>query len=195
MLCVALAGLATGLARLVPIAGAPVIGLVLGAVLALTWHTPRALGGGIDFCSHRVLQLAVASFGLQLSLGAAVTAGVRSLPVLLSTLAICLLAGAVLGRLLHVGSHLRTLVSVGTAICGASAIAAVTPLIEAGADEVAYALSTVFAFNAVAVHCATGYRSALGASVLLREGIGDVWHVTDGVDAWSALGHPLVTAV
>ncbi|MGH7721951.1 MAG: MBL fold metallo-hydrolase [Candidatus Dormibacteria bacterium] len=45
----------------------------------------------------------------------------------------------------------------------------------------------------IAVHCATGYRSALGVSLLLRHGITEVWHVTDGVEAWSALGHPLVT--
>ncbi|WP_337311266.1 MBL fold metallo-hydrolase [Candidatus Aeolococcus gillhamiae] len=46
----------------------------------------------------------------------------------------------------------------------------------------------------VAVHCATGYRSALGVSMLLREGIDDVWHVSEGVEAWSALGYPLVTS-
>ena len=46
----------------------------------------------------------------------------------------------------------------------------------------------------VAVHCATGYRAALGVSMLLRDGLDDVWHVSDGVDAWTALGHPLVTS-
>jgi hydroxyacylglutathione hydrolase len=46
----------------------------------------------------------------------------------------------------------------------------------------------------VAVHCATGFRAALGVSMLLREGVEDVWHVRDGVDAWVALGHPLVTS-
>jgi hydroxyacylglutathione hydrolase len=46
----------------------------------------------------------------------------------------------------------------------------------------------------VAVHCATGYRSALAVALLLRLGLTDVWHVTDGVEAWTALGHPLVTA-
>jgi hydroxyacylglutathione hydrolase len=46
----------------------------------------------------------------------------------------------------------------------------------------------------VAVHCATGHRSAVAASLLLRSGITDVWHVTDGVDAWQRLGHPMVTA-
>jgi hydroxyacylglutathione hydrolase len=46
----------------------------------------------------------------------------------------------------------------------------------------------------IAVHCATGYRSALAVSLLLRLGLTDVWHVTNGVDAWTGLGHPLVTA-
>ena len=46
----------------------------------------------------------------------------------------------------------------------------------------------------VAVHCATGYRAALGVSMLLRDGVDDVWHVSDGVEAWTELGHPLVTS-
>jgi hydroxyacylglutathione hydrolase len=46
----------------------------------------------------------------------------------------------------------------------------------------------------VAVHCATGFRAALGVSMLLRDGVDDVWHVSDGVSAWQALGHPLVTS-
>ena len=46
----------------------------------------------------------------------------------------------------------------------------------------------------IAVHCATGYRAALGVSVLLRQGLSDVMHVTDGVEGWTALGHPLVTS-
>jgi hydroxyacylglutathione hydrolase len=46
----------------------------------------------------------------------------------------------------------------------------------------------------VAVHCATGFRAALGVSMLLRDGVDNVWHVSDGVDAWEALGHPLVTS-
>ncbi|HSP64894.1 MAG TPA: rhodanese-like domain-containing protein, partial [Candidatus Deferrimicrobium sp.] len=46
----------------------------------------------------------------------------------------------------------------------------------------------------VAVHCATGYRAALGVSMLLRDGVDNVWHVSDGVEAWTELGHPLVTS-
>jgi hydroxyacylglutathione hydrolase len=45
----------------------------------------------------------------------------------------------------------------------------------------------------VAVHCATGHRSAVAVSLLLRAGITDIWHLTDGVEAWQELGHPVVT--
>jgi uncharacterized integral membrane protein (TIGR00698 family) len=150
-LCVAVAAVATGLGRLAPIVGAPVIGLVIGVLISLRRRPGRSLAAGLHLCSHQVLQVAVASLGLQLTLGEAVAAGVHSLPVMAGTLAICLLAAALLGRALRVRSSLRTLVGVGTAICGASAIAAVTPVIDAAAEDVAYALSTVFVFNAVAV--------------------------------------------
>ena len=151
LLCTAIAGLATGLGRVVPLIGAPVIGLLLGVVIAVLRRPTATFRPGIDFCSRQVLQVAVAALGLQLTLGSALAAGAQSLPVLVGTLAICLTAALVVGRLLRVRSALRTLVGVGTAICGASAIAAVTPIIDAAAADVAYALSTVFVFNAIAV--------------------------------------------
>jgi uncharacterized integral membrane protein (TIGR00698 family) len=151
LLCTAVAGVATGLGRLVPVVGAPVIGLLLGVLITVVRRPSRRLTAGIAFCSHQVLQVAVAALGLQLTLGKALAAGAQSLPVLLGTLAICLVAAVVVGRLLRVRSNLRTLVGVGTAICGASAIAAITPIIDAAAVDVAYALSTVFVFNAIAV--------------------------------------------
>lgn len=150
-LCTALAGAATGVSRLVPILSAPVIGLILGVVVAVVLAPPASLRVGIAFCSHRVLQVGVASLGLQLSLGTALGVGARSLPVLVGTLVICLVATVLVGRMLRVPASLRTLVGVGTAICGASAIAAVTPLIDAAAADVTYALTTVFVFNGVAV--------------------------------------------
>lgn len=151
VLCVAIAAVATAAGRLAPVVGAPVIGLVIGVLITVVRRPTARLTPGISFCSHQVLQLAVASLGLQLTLSKALAAGAQSLPVLLGTLAICLVAAALVGRMLRVRDSLRTLVGVGTAICGASAIAAVTPLIDAAAADVAYALSTVFVFNAVAV--------------------------------------------
>ncbi|MGO1174250.1 MAG: YeiH family protein, partial [Actinomycetaceae bacterium] len=45
----------------------------------------------------------------------------------------------------------RTLIGVGTGICGASAIAAVSPVIGAAGASIAYAVATIFLFNVAAV--------------------------------------------
>ena len=65
--------------------------------------------------------------------------------------------------------------------------------VHAPAPDLAGIIGRLDRESPIAVHCATGYRAALGVSILLQHGISDVLHVTDGVDAWSALGHPLVT--
>src|SRR5947209_12650338 len=70
---------------------------------------------------------------------------------MLGTLAAALVVAVVVGRALGVPNPLRTLVGVGTGICGASAIAAVSGILGAAEAEVAYAVSTIFVFNIVAV--------------------------------------------
>jgi len=76
---------------------------------------------------------------------------VASLPVMLGTLVICLAVAFVGGRRLGIDADLTTLVGVGTAICGASAIAAVSPVIRARSTDVAYEIPTIFLFNVAAV--------------------------------------------
>jgi uncharacterized integral membrane protein (TIGR00698 family) len=70
---------------------------------------------------------------------------------MLGTLAVALAGAAVLGRLLAVSPRLRALIGVGTGICGASAIVAISGIVEATGAEIAYAISTIFVFNLVAV--------------------------------------------
>ena len=102
------------------------------------------LGPGIRFTSRTVLQVAVVVLGTQLSLRQVAEVGVSSLPVMIGTLVICLAAAYELGRALKVDADLRTLIGVGTGICGASAIAAVTPIIRREEATMSYAVSTIF---------------------------------------------------
>ena len=151
LVAIVLAAIATAVGRLAPLVGAPVLGLVLGVLLALLRSPSSRLRPGIAFSSRQLLQIAVALLGFQLTLTQALGVGLHALPVMIGTLLVCLIGAAVIGVLLRVPSDLRTLIGVGTAICGGSAIVATTAVIEATAADVAYALSTVFVFNAVAV--------------------------------------------
>jgi Conserved hypothetical protein 698 len=67
------------------------------------------------------------------------------------TVAGCLLAAQLIGRRLGIATKLRSLIGAGTAICGASAIAAVTPVVDAEETDVGYAVATIFLFNVLAV--------------------------------------------
>jgi uncharacterized integral membrane protein (TIGR00698 family) len=105
----------------------------------------------LRFASRTVLQTAIVVLGASLSLGRVARVGSDSIPLMLTTLGIALVAAWLIGRMLRVESRLRTLIGVGTAICGASAIAATSGVIAATEGEIAYAISTIFAFNVIAV--------------------------------------------
>ena len=150
-LAVAVAAVATAAGRLVPVVGGPVSGIALGALVAVAVRPGERTRPGVDFAGRRVLQAAVVLLGARLSLGQVLRAGAGSLPVMLVTLAVCLTAAYGIGRRLGVVGDLRTLIGVGTGVCGASAIAAVTPVVGAAGADVAYAVSTIFVFNVAAV--------------------------------------------
>ncbi|MGV9453133.1 YeiH family protein [Streptomyces sp. NPDC003635] len=150
-LAVTVALVATAAGRLAPVVGGPVSAVVLGILVAVVVRPGQRLRPGITLAGRGVLQAAVVVLGAQLSLGQVLRVGVGSLPVMLGTLAACLTAAYWIGRRLGVVGDLRTLIGVGTGICGASAIAAVTPVIGAAEAQVAYAISTIFVFNIAAV--------------------------------------------
>ncbi len=148
---IGVAGVAWLVGRTVPIVGAPVTGILFGAALSGVLGGRARLRPGIAFAASFVLQLAVVVLGSQLSLGQVLRVGAGSLPVMLGTLTVCLLLAQLAGRCLGVPRDARTLIGVGTGICGASAIAAVSPVIRARGHDVAYAISTIFLFNIAAV--------------------------------------------
>ena len=150
-LAVTIAVVATVVGRTFPIVGGPVTGIVIGVVLTTLIRPGVRLRPGIAVASRTVLQGSVVVLGSQLSLMQIVHVGLGSLPVMLGTLTAALVAAYWIGRWLGVTGNLRTLIGVGTGICGASAIAAVTPVIGAVGVDVAYAISTVFLFNVSAV--------------------------------------------
>ena len=163
--CVAVGGISYALGKLVPTLGAPAIGIVLGMALSVaTARKSPVLRAGAGFASHQLLQASVVLLGAQPSMRDVLRTGLASLPVMLGTLAVCLGAAWLYGRLLGVPRDLRTLIGVGTGICGGSAIAAVSPVIEAASTDVAYAISTIFLFNIAAVLAFPLLGHALGMS-------------------------------
>ncbi len=148
---VAVAAVATVLGGLLPVVGAPVLAIIGGLAIAVVRPLPARADAGISFTAKKVLQASVVLLGTGLSVSEVVSAGERSLPVLVATLGAAFTMAWLVTRLLGLRRDLGLLIGVGTAICGASAIAATDAVIGADEADVSYAIATIFAFNAAAV--------------------------------------------
>lgn len=148
-----IACVATFFGHLVPVLGGPVCGMVLGLVAGVVVPRLRSsrLSAGYDFCAKQVLQASVVLLGTGLSLRQVAQVGASSLPVMLASLVVALGGATLIGRRLGVGRDVRTLIGVGTGICGASAIAASTAVMRPKRADAAYALGTIFVFNVIGV--------------------------------------------
>jgi uncharacterized integral membrane protein (TIGR00698 family) len=139
------------LGALIPLIGGPVFGITLGILINNTLGKPESTKNGIQFSSKKVLQWAIISLGCGLSLSKVWETGMESFGVMFISLLAAFAVAYGFGRLLHIPERLTILIGVGTGICGGSAIAAVSPIIEAEEVEIAYSISTIFLFNIIAV--------------------------------------------
>ncbi|KZC36637.1 MULTISPECIES: YeiH family protein [Rhodanobacter] len=151
LLAVAIALVAWWLGRRLPLVGGPVIGILLGIAVRNVLSPGARFTPGIAFAGKQVLQWSIIALGFGLSLDQVAKTGLESLSVTLVTLTVAFVSAWALGRWLGVHDKLKVLIGVGTAICGGSAIAAVTPIIEADDHDTAFAISTIFLFNVIAV--------------------------------------------
>ena len=101
--------------------------------------------------THRLLAISVVGLGAGMDLGVIGRIGLEGVGYTLVGISLTLILGIALTRWLRVLGHAGALITVGTAICGGSAIAAVAPVLKAKHHEVTVALATVFLLNAVAL--------------------------------------------
>lgn len=139
------------LGRLIPVVGGPVWGITLGILTTSILKLPVSSRKGIKFTSKYILQVAVVLLGFDMNAASVIRVGQQSLLVILLTLSAAFITALLVGRLLQINKKLTTLIGVGTAICGGSAIAAASSAINAEDQDISYSISTIFLFNVIAV--------------------------------------------
>lgn len=106
---------------------------------------------GINFVSKKVLRISIILMGITLSFSQVLNVGKYSLIVMTFTLFTAFGGGYIVGKIFDMNWKLSSLISAGTGICGGSAIAAISPTIEAEDIDVAYAISATFIFDIIMV--------------------------------------------
>ena len=151
------------LGKAIPIVGSPVFGILFGMILAF-WKRPEFLNQGIQYTSKKILQYSIILLGFDMNLFNVLRVGKQTLILMAFTLTAAFLAAFWAGKLLKLNGNTKTLIGVGSAICGGSAIAATAPVIQADDDEVAQSISTIFLFNVLAAFLFPFLGHAFGMS-------------------------------
>ena len=131
----------------------PVLLVAIGAgLLARMLHLVHpVLEPGLAWTARHVLRAGVVLLGLQVSGAEVLSLGAGELVVLGVTVAITFSATQWLGRRLGVGRALSLLIATGFSICGAAAVAAMSPVADADEDDVATAVALVTLYGSLAI--------------------------------------------
>jgi uncharacterized integral membrane protein (TIGR00698 family) len=149
-LCLGIAACAQVVGSHIPVIGAPLVAILLG--VAITNLLGRARSRfQVGEISKGALKCGIVLLGGALDLRDVLHTGASSLLVLVFTIMTGMSAAFWLGARAGVSWRLRCLIGIGTTICGASAIAALAPVVRAMAEEITYSISAVFLLNMVAV--------------------------------------------
>ena len=125
--------------------------IALGFAIRNSVGLPTVYELGTQLCLKRVLRLGVALLGIRLGIAELGAIGLAAVPIVLATIAVALLLVTNVSRALGLPPRLGTLVAVGTAICGNTAIVATGPVIGANEDEVSYAVGCITVFGLFAL--------------------------------------------
>ncbi len=125
------------------------VALILGATIALLVGNPYA--DKAKSCASWLMAIAIVGLGAGVRLDEALQVGAHGIIYTLAGITLTFVAGLTIGKFLSLDKSISLLITAGTAICGGSAIAAISRVIDARSDAIAISLCTVFLLNAAAL--------------------------------------------
>jgi uncharacterized integral membrane protein (TIGR00698 family) len=155
LLMLAVGALSMFLSKLIVLGGknpieAVVIAILIGILIRNTGLLPDLFLPGIK-AFEKILILGIVLIGASLNFKNIGSQGVNMLIIILVTMTISFFVIYFLAKVFHLPRGLAILLSVGTTICGGSAIAVTAPLIKAKEEETSYAIGTIALWGFVAI--------------------------------------------
>lgn len=139
----------TGLIFLLTPWASPTLGLGLGLMIGLAFGNPFRQAS--QKLSKLLLQICVVGLGFGMNLQDILQVSRTGFIYTVLGISLVMVVGYFLGKILKVSSTNSYLISVGTAICGGSAIATVGPVVKASDEEMSISLGTIFILNSIAL--------------------------------------------
>lgn len=164
------AGLARVLGSMTPFHSL-LLAIALGAVVANTVGLPAVFRPGVD--TYQLwLEIGIVLMGVRISLDAILDSGPALLLAVVGVVAFSVVVVELLARVAFgLQNRLGSLLAAGASVCGVSAVVAVAGVVRADETDVAYATSTILAFDALTLFA----YPALGHFLGLPDRLFGIW--------------------
>ena len=127
------------------------IAIILGIIMGNAFTPRPGMMLGLDFTQQYILKLGIIFLGIRLSFGEFLKFGTVAIPLII----VCIISVLILIKLLikkvPISSKMSYLIAIGTSVCGATAIVATAPVIDARKSEVAYAIANITLFGVISM--------------------------------------------
>ena len=137
------------LAFIALIIGSPLAALLFGISFTLLISSNEELI--LKSTGTKLLQIGIVILGLTISSSGAINLTTKYFPYISLFVIVIFLVGLIASKILKIDTKLSMLLVSGTAICGATAMVAISPLIKAKPKDLLTSLGVIFIFNAIAI--------------------------------------------
>jgi uncharacterized integral membrane protein (TIGR00698 family) len=129
----------TGFDRIGPLA----CSIIIAVIIRQIWDYPEKLRIGIEFSSKKLLRYAIILYGLKLNIVVIFNQGMPLLLRDIGTIVFSIVITLLLAKWLKADFSISLLLAVGTGVCGAAAIAAVSPIVKTKEEDTAIGVGII----------------------------------------------------
>ena len=127
------------------------IAILMGIVLGNIFQMREGFLLGIDFTQKYILKLGIICLGIQLKPFEFLKFGSKAIPLIIVCIISVLIVVKLLIKKLKISTRMAYLISIGSTVCGTTAIMATAPVIKANKSEVAYAIANITVFGIISM--------------------------------------------
>ena len=123
------------------------IAILIGIFFGNFFKVRESFQKGLDFSREYILKLGIIFLGIQLKPFEFLEFGKIAIPLILICIVSVLIAIKLLIKILKIPTRMAYLISIGSTVCGTTAIMATAPVIKANKNEVSYAIANITLFG------------------------------------------------
>tara|TARA_A100000164_G_scaffold279922_1_gene252167 strand:- start:3216 stop:4289 length:1074 start_codon:yes stop_codon:yes gene_type:complete len=123
------------------------IAILLGIFFGNVFKIRESFQKGLDFTREYILKLGIICLGIQLKPFEFLDFGLIAIPLIIVCIISVLVAIKLLIKKIKIPTRMAYLISIGSTVCGTTAIMATAPIINANKSEVSYAIANITLFG------------------------------------------------